>query len=257
MSFCTFHFSSYPYSAFVPGERNSNPTPAQSANVVRKILRTLLSILTIIFLTGSCSSNGDKTSNFKGNFDTLHMPSDSLAFYFPLKEKWKDTTNNSLDTFVNAWYSKMLFALKEPILYNYQGDKEIYRFTWLRTFHNPVSVRLEKQNNVIRLLAKICKGAGGYEPDILSFDTTILVTTNEWTNLKTKIEDTKFWQLKTEKREDIGSDGSEWIIEANKENKYHLVIRWLPSREREGNFRDIGEYLVFLSKIKIEKDLFY
>jgi hypothetical protein len=33
-SFCTFHFSSYLYSAFVPGERNSNSTPAQSATVI-------------------------------------------------------------------------------------------------------------------------------------------------------------------------------------------------------------------------------
>ena len=34
VSFCTFHFSSYLYWAFVPGERNSNSTPAQSAIVV-------------------------------------------------------------------------------------------------------------------------------------------------------------------------------------------------------------------------------
>jgi hypothetical protein len=38
-SFCTFHFSSYLYSAFVPGRRSksfrNNSTPAQSATVMR------------------------------------------------------------------------------------------------------------------------------------------------------------------------------------------------------------------------------
>jgi hypothetical protein len=151
----------------------------------------------------------------------------------------------------------MLFTLKEPILNNYRGDKEIYRFTWLRTFHHPVSVRIEKQNDTIRLFAKVCKGAGGYEPGSIIFDTTISIATNEWAFLKNKIVDTHFWQLKTENREDGGNDGSEWIIEAVEENKYHMVTRWTPSRERQGNFRDIGEYLVKLSKIKVETDYLY
>jgi hypothetical protein len=41
LNFCTFHFSSYLYSAFVPGERNSNSTPAQSATVSCKQIGTL------------------------------------------------------------------------------------------------------------------------------------------------------------------------------------------------------------------------
>ena len=208
-------------------------------------------------MTASCSLGPDNSSNMENRFDTLPVPIDSLAFYFPMKKHWEDTTNNSLDTFINTWYSKMLFALKEPILYDYQGDKEIYRFTWLRTFHHPVSVRLEKQNKTIHLFAKISKGAGGYEPGSIIFDTTISIAGNEWIVLKNKIVDTHFWQLKTENREDAGKDGSEWIIEAVKENKYHMVTRWTPSKERQGNFRDLGEYLVSLSKIKIETDYIY
>jgi hypothetical protein len=213
--------------------------------------------LTIIFLTSACSPGSEKNSKAEGRFDTLLLPTDSLAFYFPLKNHWKDTFNNSLDTFTNTWYSKMLFALKEPVLNNYRGDKEIYRFTWLRTFHNPVSIRVEKQNNVIHLLVKICKGQGGYKAGDISFDTTISITTNEWITLKNKIEEINFWQLRTEKKEDLGSDGSEWIIEAVKENKYHMVTRWTPSIDRQENFGIIGKYLLSLSKIPIEKDEMY
>jgi hypothetical protein len=134
----------------------------------------------------------------------------------------------------------MLFALKEPIIKDYQGDKEIYRFTWLRTFHHPVSVRLEKQRDIIKLFAKVCDGAGGYEPKQIIFDTTITVTANEYNLLTKKVTDIGFRNLPTEKRDGNGMDGSEWIIEVVKDNKYHMVTRWTPSIERQGNFRSVG-----------------
>jgi hypothetical protein len=30
------------------------------------------------------------------------------------------------------------------VLVDYQGDSEIYRFTWLRTFHKPIAIRIQK-----------------------------------------------------------------------------------------------------------------
>jgi hypothetical protein len=53
-SFCTFHFSSYLYSAFVPGERNPNSTPAQSATVGSNFMTTTFNknILEIIPAVG-------------------------------------------------------------------------------------------------------------------------------------------------------------------------------------------------------------
>jgi hypothetical protein len=218
-----------------------------------KILRTLLSILIIVFLAASCTTMGDKTIQSNNKFDTLPLPHDSATFYFKTKANWQDSTQNALDTFVNQWYSKMLLNMKEPVLSNYQGDKEIYRFTWLRTFHHPVSVRLEKQNNIIRLFSKVCNGAGGYEPGQLIFDTMVNIKVDEYKLLTQKIDEIGFWGLPTEKKDDNGNDGSEWIIEAVKENKYHMVTRWTPSKELQGNFRSVGEYLISLSKIGNEE----
>jgi hypothetical protein len=147
----------------------------------------------------------------------------------------------------------MLFTMKEPVLSSYKGNKEIYRFTWLRTFHHPVAVRLEKQNNTIRLFSKVCNGAGGYEPGQLIFDTTLIVTDNQYKSLTQKIENINFWNLKTEQRDDAGNDGSEWIIEAVKDNNYHMVTRWTPSEGRQGSFRSVGEFLVSLSKISSDE----
>ena len=198
----------------------------------------------------------DKTIQVENKFDTLPLPLDNSVFYFKLKSNWKDTTINALDTFVNSWYSKMLFGLKEPILKNYQGDKEIYRFTWLRTFHHPVSLRLEKQGDIIKLFTKVCNGASGYDPKQLIFDTTINATTEQFKTLLQKIDNINFWNLTTEQRDETGKDGSEWIIEAIKDNKYHMVTRWTPSVERQGNFRSVGEYLISIAGLNKEETKF-
>ena len=195
----------------------------------------------------------DNTIQVRNKFDTLPIPLDSSVFYFKVKSNWKATTINTLDTFVNSWYSKMLFGLKEPILKNYQGDKEIYRFTWLRTFHHPVSLRIEKQGNIIKLFIKVCNGAGGYDPKKIIFDTTINATTKQFKTLLQKIDNINFWNLITEQRYDTGKDGSELIIEAIKDNKYHMVTRWTPSIQRQRNFRSVGEYLISISNL-IEDD---
>lgn len=202
---------------------------------------------------------GSEKKAFSDNkFDTLPLPLDSTTFYFKTKLNWNDDTQNTLDTFFNEWYSKMLFAMKEPVLSSYQGDKEIYRFTWLRTFHHPVAIRLEKQNNIIRLFSKVCNGAGGYEPGQLIFDTIHNVTFDQYKSLTQKIDNINFWNLKTEQRDEAGKDGSEWIIEAVKDNKYHMVTRWTPSEGRQDNIRSVGEFLVSLSKFSSdEKKNFY
>jgi hypothetical protein len=94
----------------------------------------------------------------------LPLPLDSASFYFKSKNNWRDTVTDALDTFVNSWYSKMLFALKEPILKITKVTKKFIVSHGLRTFNHPVSVRLEKQDDIIKLFSKVCDGAGGYEP---------------------------------------------------------------------------------------------
>lgn len=211
-------------------------------------MRPLFQFLILLTLFGSCNNSPDKGKDTLANFDTLPIPADSTVFYFDTKPDWKDTTENALTAFVTTWYSKMLFALKEPILKNYQGNKEIYRFTWLRSFNHPVSIRLEKQGDLIKLFTKVSNGAGGYVPGDLIVDKITDVTIQDYYTLQQKFEETKFWTLPTEKV-DASSDGSIWIIEVAKNNRYHLVTRHTPFVEKYGNFRIIGEYLISLAKL--------
>lgn len=211
-------------------------------------MRPLFQFLMLLMLFGSCKNSPDRGKDTLMKFDTLPIPVDSTVFYFDTKPDYKDTTANAITAFVNTWYSKMLFALKEPILKNYQGSKEIYRFTWLRSFNHPVSIRLEKQGDLIKLFTKVSNGAGGYVPGDLIVDKVTDVTLQEYYTLLEKIEETKFWSLPTEKEEG-SSDGSVWLIEVAKNNRYHLVTRRTPFVERYGNYRIIGEYLISLAKL--------
>lgn len=212
-------------------------------------MRALVQILILLVVFLSCKNSPNTGKDSLAKYDRLPLPVDSTVFYFKIKPSWQDTTRDALDTFVNTWYSKMLFALKEPILKDYQGSKEIYRFTWLRSFHHPVSIRLEKKQDVIKLFTKVSNGAGGYGPMELIIDKSADVSLEEYNSLVQKVNDTKFWDLQTEIK-DGGTDGAEWIVEIVKNGNYHIVTRNTPFEERHGNYRIIGEYLISLAKLE-------
>ena len=113
-------------------------------------------------------STKDKVNAYPNS--SLRISRDTIHLYFPLKEVGQDSiaNANAIDTFMNCWYSEMLQALNEPILLGLDGDAEIYRFTWLRTFHNPIVIRIERKGGSIELTAKASNGAGGYKPGKLS-----------------------------------------------------------------------------------------
>ncbi len=64
---------------------------------------------------------------------TGYFPSDALNGYEPT------------DDLIGNSYGKRLKAMKEEsLLKSANENTEIYRFFWLRTFHHPIFVRIEK-----------------------------------------------------------------------------------------------------------------
>lgn len=115
---------------------------------------------------------------------------------------------------------------------------EAYRFTWLRTFHSPVAVRVWRTGDSYELQAVLLDGAGGYEPGEVSRRINRRLTDEEWRRIKQVLEEISFWSLST--NNDVrGSDGAQWIIEGRDEG-YHVVDRW------SGNERMWEAGLVFL-----------
>lgn len=183
--------------------------------------------------------------------------------YFPvsafsgLPKDWE--TNYSIDViwgiesavFSLNWYSSHLKALEEPVLSDSLPAK-IFRFTWLRTFHNPIVIGIENINDTIKLYWKVNDGAGGYEPGKIIEDKSKILTLKEWTGIVDKINAIDFWNLPSTENEILGTDGAQWILEGKELGKYHVVDRWLG-----GEIGKICLELINLTDLEIKEDDIY
>lgn len=177
----------------------------------------------------------------------LPVPADSTVRYFDTREG--DSLRVAFHPFVNTWFSGMLLALKEPVLKDYRGGKFICRFTWLRTKHHPLTVRVEEEGNRAMLFCKVSDGAGGYMPGSITTDTAFLISRHQTAAIRSKLHQASFDSLPTFEN-DMGKDGAEWIIEVYGSGKYHVVVRWSPRQKT--SFRAIGEYLTDLAPLATE-----
>ena len=174
---------------------------------------------------------------------------DSLR-YFPPASLSK---NPGSDEFREQWYSQHLIALGEKSLCcaSVVGHRT-FRFTWLRTFHDPVAIRLEERspgNWTIHI--KVADGAGGYDPGKLIVDESHTVSANKVTPLLGLLDTgSEFWAMPSIDEERFGLDGSHWIIEVRQGSRYHFVDRWTP---RNDPVHAMGELFIDLSGRKFEK----
>jgi hypothetical protein len=148
--------------------------------------------------------------------------------YFPKGSLASDSRSNQ---FKLQWYSHALRAMQEPSLYSLASDptKESYRFLWLRSFHRPITVRLDlKTNGTATLTVKTSSGAGGYPPGILIENRSLTLTQEQIAPFLSKLQALNFWKLPNPVDDQTGTDGSQWIIEGVKSERYHIVDRWSP-----------------------------
>jgi len=208
-------------------------------------------------------SNGKDTMDVTDEYyfkDTnlLYFPTqfliDTVNVYRQEKDSLFYQKRQESALFVNTWFSKQLTALDEPKLYT-DYTFETYRFTWLRTFHNPVSIRLEKRNAEYFVFVKRTNGAGGYNPGQLVQNDTIRITESQWNDVMTKIYNINFWEIPTiEKSDMIVMDGAMWIFEARKKSKYNMVYR---QSGKGPEIKDLCMMLIDLSGIKVKKKEIY
>ncbi len=157
---------------------------------------------------------------------------------------------NKIDESRANWYSKHLRKMNEPILYTVTNKKiEIYRFTWLRTFHHPIMIRVYQSGEKGFLIAKELSGAGGYEPGELKHNVKRRLTKKGWQNILVHVKRSSFWSLKSN-IDDGGLDGARWIMEGVKKGKYHMVDRFSPEK---GSYRELCLYLLKLSGLKVKR----
>jgi hypothetical protein len=190
--------------------------------------------------------------------------------YFPASAP---DSKDGVSEYCQRWYSRHLLAMQEPAVFGWNkqpgnAETEVFRFLWLRSFHHPVAVRVQKEaDGTIRLVTKMLDGKGGYAPGKLQVNTTKKLTDKEWSSLTKQIDDCKFWSMPTKEKQSfvneqgltVGwtmSDGAQWILEGTQGDKYHVVDRQSPddsSHRKLGKYRDMCLFLLKLSDLDLDK----
>lgn len=212
----------------------------------------LICILWLVILTACQNHSNRNTAKYFLITDNLRVATDSTKFYFP-SDVFRDTSIYvGREAFLNSWYSKHLFAMKEPILYADKSQNETYRFTWLRTFHNPIAIRIEKSDNSYTLYWKLCDGAGGYEPGQLIINKWKEIDGEKWNEFQNGLAQIDFWNMQTNETEVLGTDGSRWILEGKKDQQYQVLDRWSPSEKSK--YYQVCYFLIGLTDVVIKED---
>jgi len=162
---------------------------------------------------------------------------------------------HALDSFQRDWYSRQLTAADEkPILLPIRAP--VYRFTWLRSFHHPIIIRVECPDRC-SLEAIELSGAGGYKPGSILIRKKHVLTAEEKKTFSNLFEKINFWFPQPES-DVIGSDGAQWILEAASENIYQAWQVWEPTvQPRFKTYFDFCDFLISLSGLEIPDDDFY
>jgi tetratricopeptide (TPR) repeat protein len=168
-----------------------------------------------------------------------------LSLYFP---------ENFVSNDLHHLYMVNLMVMQEPSLLKINTtNREVYRFLWLRTFHNPICIRLEITEKQVSIYSKRLNGKGGYEPGWLVEQKYRNLNEAEKQKLSELFSEVNYWEMSTEGGK-LGFDGARWILEGNKNNKYHIVDRWTP---HGGAYYNFCVYLIQLSKLEYNpKDLY-
>jgi len=170
----------------------------------------------------------------------------------PVKERILSQTE--LEPGRKERYSEVLRLMKEPGLCEVHSvsGAETYRFLWLRTFDNPVLVRVEKKgpNEAARVTLKVSSGQGGYETGKLKTTKTRKLSHQEAEWLDLIIAEAAFWQLPTQIHSGvIVMDGASWTMEGTRSGKCHVVDRG--TGETDAVRRLALDFLIGLAKMKL------
>lgn len=235
-----------------------------------------LLLILMALLTPNCDSREVKYQypNDHNISDENGNPKDSTVQFFPKALTDKDSI---IDIDPYNWFSANLHLARERILYNNYLGYDSYRFTWLRSFDEPIFITINKQfdeywmtikklnkpfvqyQEVVKFVPPSVSEADNrarQEENDLMIDTLKLlpkividkrieIEKENWDNFELQLKDCNYWNLRPSDPKRPGLDGSYWIIEAHFKERYWVVDRWSP----KDNFRDCGQYLLRLSGI--------
>jgi len=177
-------------------------------------------------------------ANLPGNWAC----NDSVDFLFLLE--WSRRNGAGLTTRLTDLEEKGLYE-QELV----QGE-EVYRFTWLRSFHHPIVVRIERNaDEKVKIYWKVGKGAGGYAPEGIKKSGKKKLGIEEWDKLISLLDELRFDALPNYSYQPM-TDGASWTLE-KKTFEGHKVH---DTNDPSTLFKAACMYLVELTNIKIKEE---
>jgi hypothetical protein len=209
-----------------------------------RITTTVLASALLLW-SGSCAT---KKLSFRPECPSL----DAGDYYFP--KGALDPSRPKIDSLLRDWYSKYLQAMLEPSLScGPRADGFAYRFLWLRSFHHPIAVRLEKVGPLATLSAVELDGTGGRGPGKIAKQTQRALSPAEQDKFVARLNQVGFWEMRRD-QDRFGSEGAQWILEGIDNGQYQVVQRWSPGT---GAYSDVCILLLDLAGFRIPATEFY
>jgi len=141
-------------------------------------------------------------------------------------------------TFVSAaadfqvrWYSSEMYALGEESLWPLAGHgaESTYRLTYIPGFSGPTSITLSLAPDGEGIVAIKTLDA---DREITRTNETVRASRDQLDRFVSLLDQAHYWTTPTE-LERTGLDGAEWILEAVRNSRYRVVVRWCPDIERK------------------------
>ena len=163
--------------------------------------------------------------------------------------------NPQIDGSMRSAYAKYVAQMNEPPLLNSHAsvDKESYRFTWLRSFHPKVVVRVWSDFGVRMLTVKELIPVNENGVTRKSLDQTRRLTEDEWAEFARLLDQACVWTLPSPSEHLIANDGAWWVFEATSPGHYQVVNRQSP----EDSYRELCMYLLKLSGLPLDEREIY
>lgn len=218
---------------------NTSGVLGQSAtlmgNVTDAKTKQTLPFAWITLLRPDMTKAGGTTSDYDGNYimkpitpGIYHVSASFVGYKTVLIENCILTSDsiNKLDIglFEGATiqiddHSDFLISIDEPKLSEISST-EVYRFLWIPSFDHPISIRIQKINNSIKIYWKITNGNSN-QPGRLIKKGSKKLSIEDWNSFKHELNKIDFWNFNAPHR--IQFDGSSWILEGKEPARYHIV----------------------------------
>jgi hypothetical protein len=143
------------------------------------------------------------------------------------------------------WSSDVLYRFHEPDFSSYKGDGDFIRFVWLRSFENPVVVRVNRFSDTV--YANI-KELGRREEELYVVkDTMILLGPGNWQEFSRPLEQHRFWDSPPEPASKE-MDGATWYLECKSGGKYRVIEGWDSGRLSSEYLRNYLDPLILFTE---------